>query len=132
MKFALEHQNPLAAGFVRGRGKRAYPETSFSLITLSDPSVVLWALKPADEGIDKGIIARVWNLSSSPRNFSLSLQTGISSAQRATHIETDIGAGTVAGGALSASAAASQMLTFRLFPSATSKRPAASKMGLKR
>lgn len=123
MKLALEHQNPLVTGFVRGGGKRSYPETSFSLVTISDPNVVLWALKPAEEGIGKGIIARVWNLSSSPRRFSLSLESGVSSAHRATHIETDIEAGTVTGGALSTSAAPSQMLTFRLLPGATGKRP---------
>ena len=114
MKFALEHQNPLVTGFVRGGGTRAYPETSFSLVTISDPNVVLWALKPAEEGIDKGIVARVWNLSPAPREFSLSVAGGLSAASAVTHIETDIGEATVSAGALATSVAGSQMLTFRL------------------
>ncbi|MGI8783660.1 MAG: glycoside hydrolase [Acidobacteriota bacterium] len=126
MKFALEHQNALVTGIVTGGN--AYPEKSYSLLTISDPHVLLWALKPAEEGIEKGIIARVWNLSSSPRNFSLSLETGISSAQRATHIETNIGMETFACGSLSTLAAPSQMLMFLLSPGATGKRPAALKV----
>ena len=114
MKFALEHQNPLVAGFVRGGGKRAYPETSFSLVSISDPNVVLWALKPAEEGIDKGIVARVWNLASASRPFSLSVAGGLSSASAVTHIETEIGKETVSRGALVTSAAGLQMKTFRL------------------
>jgi alpha-mannosidase len=114
MKFALEHQNPLVAGFVRGGSKRAYPETTFSLVTISDPNVVLWAFKPAEDGIDKGIVARVWNLAPAPRDFSLSIAGGLSAATAVTHIETDIGQATVSNGALVTSVAASQMKTFRL------------------
>ncbi|MGH7955752.1 MAG: glycoside hydrolase, partial [Opitutaceae bacterium] len=121
MKFALEHQNPLVTGFVRGRGKRVYPEKSFSLVTLSDPNVVLWALKPAEEGIDKGIIARVWNLDSASREFSLSVAGGLSAASAVTHIETDIGPATVSGGALKASVAGTQMKTFRLTTTTSAK-----------
>jgi len=121
MKLALEHQNPLVTGFVRGRGKRAYPETTFSLVTLSDPNVVLWALKPAEDGIDKGIIARVWNLASAPREFSLSVAGGLSAASAVTHIETDIDHATVSGGALGTSVAGLQMKTFRLTLAAQTK-----------
>ncbi|MGH9839908.1 MAG: glycosyl hydrolase-related protein [Blastocatellia bacterium] len=94
--------------------------------------VLLWALKPAEEGIEKGIIARLWNLSSEPRKFALSLATGISGAQRATHIETDIEVAAVSGGALSGSAAASQMLTFRLFPGGASKLKAPAATNIRR
>ncbi|MGH7945783.1 MAG: glycosyl hydrolase-related protein, partial [Opitutaceae bacterium] len=121
MKVALEHQNPLVTGFVRGGGKPVYPETSFSLVTVSDPNVVLWALKPAEEGIDKGIVARVWNLASEPREFSLSVAGGLSAVRAVTHIETDIGPATVSGGALAASLAGSQMKTFRLSVTAPAK-----------
>jgi hypothetical protein len=48
--------------------------------------VLLWALKPAEEGIAEGIIARVWNQSSDARSFSLALATGIAGARRTTHI----------------------------------------------
>ena len=112
MRFALEHQNPLVTGRVRGCGP--YPEKSFSLVTISDPDVLLWSLKPAEEGISKGVIARVWNVASEPKQFSLRLQPGISAARRATHIETDLGPAPITGGALSVSIGRAQLLTFRL------------------
>ncbi|MGH7187386.1 MAG: hypothetical protein ACREIB_14050, partial [Pseudomonadota bacterium] len=61
-----------------------------------------------------------------------SLATGISGAQRATHIETDIEVAAVSGGVLSASAAASQMLTFRLFPGGASKLKAPATTNIRR
>jgi alpha-mannosidase len=114
MKFALEHQNPFVTGLVGGGN--ALPEKSFSWLTLSNSNVLLWALKPAEEGITYGFIARVWNLSSEPQRFSLSLATGIKSAKQTTHIETDLADAPVVGGILSASALASQLVTFRVFP----------------
>jgi len=121
MQFALEHQNPLVTGVVTGG--RALPENTFSLMAISDPEVLLWALKPAEEGMAKGIVARVWNQSVDRRRFSLALATGIAGARRVTHIETDLGEATVVEGALSATIAPSQLLTFRLFPVELSKRP---------
>jgi len=112
MRFALEHQNPLIAAAVKGG--TAFPEKSFSLVTLSQPSVFLWALKPAEEGVTQGIIARVWNLASGSLNFSLKLDAPLSRATRTTHIETDLEEGTVVRGALSARVASSQLQTYRL------------------
>jgi alpha-mannosidase len=77
---------------------------------------MLWALKPAEEGIDKGIIARVWNLTGEPRPFSLSLGAGLVGAKRTTHIETDLAVMKTAGNSVSIVAAPWQMLTFRLLP----------------
>jgi alpha-mannosidase len=115
MRFALEHQNPLVTGLVGGEGG-PLPEKSFSLVKISSADVLLWALKPAEEGIDQGIIARLWNFSSQPQRFSLSLATGISAAQETTHIETDLSPAPVTDGFLSASARPAQLLTFRLIP----------------
>jgi alpha-mannosidase len=50
------------------------------------------------------------------RRFSLALATGIASARRTTHIETDLEDAAVVDGALAASIQPSQLLTFRLFP----------------
>lgn len=113
MRFALNHQNPLITGLIAGGG--ALPEQSLSWLNLSNPNVLLWALKPAEEGITQGIIARLWNLSPEPQRFSLSLATGIFRARQTTHIETDLAEVNVAGGILSASASPWQLLTFRLF-----------------
>jgi alpha-mannosidase len=126
MKFALEHQNPLVTGLVGGGGA-ALPEKSYSWLSLSNSNVLLWALKPAEEGITQGIIARVWNLSPEPQRFSLALSTGIISARHTTHLETDLTDATVAGGVLSASASASQLLTLRLFPWAMAADPSPSR-----
>ena len=113
MRFALEHQNPLVTGVVTGGS--AYPPSSYSFLGISNPNVCLWALKPAEDGIGKGIIARVWNLSASPARFSLSLAPGpIQTARRMTHIETPIGNATVNDGVLAESLAPCQLKTFAL------------------
>jgi hypothetical protein len=114
MRFALEHQNPLVTGLVAGGD--ALPAESFSLLKVSHPDVLLWALKPAEEGVAQGIVARVWNLSPEAQQFSLSLATGLTAARQTTHIETDIAPASIVNGSLSASARPSQLLTFRLTP----------------
>jgi alpha-mannosidase len=114
MRFALEHQNPLVAGLVSGGG--SFPEKSCSLLHVSNPAIILWALKGADAGITNGLVARVWNLSREPQHFSLALATGIVRGKQTTHIETDLGDAPVIDGAVPASAAPMQMLTFRLVP----------------
>ena len=58
MRFALQHQNPLVAQKIQGGA--AYNEKEFSLLSVSEPGVLVWAVKPAEEGIDKGVVLRVW------------------------------------------------------------------------
>lgn len=117
MRFALEHQNPLVTGLVTGGS--AYPETSFSLLTVDNPNVLLWALKPADDGIAQGLVARLWNVSAQAAAFRLSLPPlGVTDARRLSHIETAIGAAPLQGGALVDSLAAQQLKTFALVPGA--------------
>ena len=111
MKFALEHQNPLVAGVVTGGN--TYPETSYSLLTIDNPNVLLWALKPADDGIAQGVIARLWNLSSSSLDFQMAFpHHSILSADQTTHIETPIGPATVLDGILSGALTTQQMKTY--------------------
>ena len=116
MKFALEHQNPLIAAFVDGFGiqNRQYPATNYSFVDISDPNVLLWALKPAEDGISRGIVARVWNQSNSPVNYTLGLAMPIVSAEKVTHIETTIGPAAVVGGRLSATVNQQQIQTHLL------------------
>ena len=66
IKFALEHQNPFVTGAVIGKPGAPYPATTYSLLNISDPNVLLWALQPHDDGIEHGLVARVWNQSSTP------------------------------------------------------------------
>jgi alpha-mannosidase len=120
MKLALEHQNPLVTGPVTGTSGD-YPPSAFSLLQISNPNVLLWALKPAEEGIDRGLIARVWNLSPDASNFVLSLNGWtISSAEQVTHIETDIESTSPVDGALSETLSGNQIKTFLLKPSGNS------------
>lgn len=115
MKFSLEHQNPPVTGWLRAGGG-ALPETSYSLLSISNPDVLLWALKPAEDGPDKGLVTRVWNLSAQPQEYSLILSTGVASATRTTHIETDLAPLPVEGGQVGVRLEGSQMQTMRLTP----------------
>ena len=116
MKFSLEHQNPFVTGNVTGGS--TYPSDSFSLLSISDPNVILWVLKPSEEGIGAGVIARVWNFADVPKPINVTFAPQLISAKRTTHIETDIESQTVTDGALQTSVGAKQMLTFRLLPKA--------------
>ena len=113
MRFALEHQNPLVAGTVTGGSQ--YPANNFTLLNTANTNILLWALKPADDGMSAGIISRWWNLASTGQNLAFSLPGApITSAQKASHIETPIGAATVSGGVLQSAFTAQQLLTFLL------------------
>jgi alpha-mannosidase len=112
MKFSLEHQNPLVAGMVIGG--TGYPADRYSLVSVSDPSVLLWSIKPAEEGIGQGLIARLWNLAEAPSSFSLSLTPGLNAAHRTTHIETNLAEAAVKRGTLTGNAAGLQLVTYRL------------------
>ena len=115
MRFALEHQNPLQAGAVISEGQKIYPETGYSLLQLSDPNVLLWALKPAEEGIADGVIARLWNVANTPATSQLRLSVGMLGAQRTTHIETDLETLPLAAdGSLATRFAKQQLQSFRL------------------
>jgi alpha-mannosidase len=111
MKFALEHQNPLVTAEVTGGSQ--YPEASFSLLRLNNPNILLWALKPAEDGIHTGLVARVWNLSSNAGTMTLTYAPGtIMSAKRTTHVETPIEDAMILNGQLTSPINGSQMLTF--------------------
>jgi alpha-mannosidase len=114
MKFSLEHQNPLIAGSVTGT-KDDYGN-NFSLITISDPNVLLWSIKPSEEGIANGLITRFWNLKNQPVSPVINLNPAIESAWETTHIETNKHELTPENGALSIFLNKNQIKTFRIFP----------------
>lgn len=118
MKFSKEHQNPFVTGTVTG-SNGYYDENSYSFLTISDPDVLLWSLKPAEDGIGQGVITRVWNQANSGRTYSLSLAQDLISAKHVTHIETFLSDASVVNGNLSAFAAANQIQTHRLTLSET-------------
>ena len=117
MRFALAHQNPLVAARVTGTPVSPLPQTSWSLVSLPSPDVLLWSLKPSEEGITAGVIARVWNLAEGVRTMSLSLPGApLIAAVKTTHVETDTGPAAVVGEVLTETLARQQMATFRLAP----------------
>ena len=81
MKFALEHQNPPVADAVTGDTDAPLAAREASLIRVSDPGVLLWSLKPAEEGIDHGVIARVWNVADSPAKANMIFLPGLADAR---------------------------------------------------
>jgi alpha-mannosidase len=116
MKSALAHQNPLVTGEVTGGS--AYPETAYSLVTISDPRVLLWALKPPEDGLDQGIVVRLWNLAPVSTILWLGLANGpIGQAWHLSHVETPIAAAPVTTGELVAELAGNQIKTYSLLPS---------------
>jgi len=63
-----------------------------SLLAVGNPYMLLWALKPHEDGVEHGIIARLRNLSETAAESELSFTPGLSAAYQTTHIETDFGA----------------------------------------
>lgn len=114
MKFSLAHQNPFVIGAVTGGYNEPYPADEYSFLSISDPNVLLWALKPAEDGIDQGVITRVWNHATTPVQYELSLAKPVVSAERVTHIETPTGAAAVSSGKLTASVNQQQIQTHLL------------------
>ncbi|MEP7107936.1 MAG: glycoside hydrolase [Ferruginibacter sp.] len=117
MKFALEHQDPFVTGTVTGESGN-YPATNYSYLAITDPDVLLWALKPAEEGYAvRGIIARVWNLGNKPGKCSMVFRRKIAGAWQASHVETDISSIPYTSSSLKTSIPAQGMNTYRLkFP----------------
>lgn len=111
MRFALEHQNSLATGLVTGGA--AYPAGSYSLLKVSSPELMVWAVKPAEEGIDQGVIVRVWNIAHHPVNAVLEFARPLTQATRTTQIETDLEPTSLADGKLPLALERQQMKTFR-------------------
>jgi alpha-mannosidase len=112
MRFALEHQNPLVAGKVTPAGR--YPAQQGSLLKTLPRPLVLWAVKPAEEGINKGVIVRIWNLSGQAATGRIDMAFPVRAANETSHIETDIGAVDASGKPLSLNVAPWQIRTWRV------------------
>lgn len=113
MRFALEHQNPLVTGAVTGSADR-YPAVTYSLLTVSDRNVVLWSLKPSEEGVSNGLIARFWNVANTAVAPTIRLAQPINRAWQTTHIETNERPLSPTKGDLNVPFAPSQLNTYRL------------------
>lgn len=95
MRFSLEHQNPPVAFPVTGE-RPSLPRDRYSHFSLSDPRLVLWALKPAEDAATGDVVARVWNLDAEAKTYRPTLTAGAPTARAITHIETDLAEGGVA------------------------------------
>jgi alpha-mannosidase len=113
MKFSMEHQNPLVTGKISG--KSGYYDNSMSLFQISNPDILVWSLKPAEEGIDNGIIMRVWNMSNSDEEFEVSSSSLINSCKLTSHIETDISEIKPDSGRLRLKIGHNRIQTYRIF-----------------
>lgn len=113
MRFSLAHQNPLVAQTIQGGA--GYDPKQFSLFTFSNPDAMIWALKPAEEGIDKGIILRVWNVADASKPMTVSANVPITKGFSTTHIETDDQAISLDKGKLTTELGHNRLHTFRLF-----------------
>lgn len=112
MKFSLEHQNPLTTGLIEG--KNGDTQNSFSLLSINNPKVLLWSVKPSEEGIEKGLITRYWNMDSKPVSPIITLSKPINLAWQTSHIETNEQKIKPLNGALKANFNQFQMKTYRL------------------
>jgi alpha-mannosidase len=95
MQFALAAQNPFVVGTVTGPASGArINATSWALATWGDSPALLWALKPAEEGIASGVIARYWNQDGSPATAPVNFNAryAVSGHNRTSHVETDLAA----------------------------------------
>ncbi|MBC7720453.1 MAG: hypothetical protein H7068_00420 [Pedobacter sp.] len=113
MRFSLQHQNPLIAQKITGG--QSYNGKQFSMFSVSDPNVMVWALKPAEEGICKGIIMRVWNLADIDKPINISANAPLAKAFNITSIETDDQSAPTDQGKLKIIIGHNKMQTFRLF-----------------
>ena len=111
MKFALEHQNPFVVSEVRGGA--GYPSNIYSLLEIDNSNVLLWAIKPADDGADAGTVIRLWNVSQERQDFFLRFGDGkIIKALNLTHIETPTGDAPLQDGRLTDSINSQQIKTY--------------------
>ncbi len=110
MRFSLDHQNPLVSGTVYGAGEDSLPGDRFSLFSTPDPDLLLWSLKPGEEG---GTIMRLWNMEE-PVIAEFGLDRVPRSARSVTHVETPIDPLPVSGKNFTGTFRQQQMCTFRL------------------
>lgn len=130
MEWALERTNPLVAIPLLGNSpqnversaKLLEPRVEVGQLEKDLPnSVMLWALKPAEDQTGK-IVLRVWNVANEPREAIVKVK-GLTSVQAVTHIETPLdptrmvneeGPKTVAGKHFTVRLSGQQMMTFLL------------------
>jgi hypothetical protein len=70
-------------------GGTGFPAATYSLLELGPAGVLAWAVKPAEETSEGGLVVRLWNQSAGPADFVLEFGGGpILEARRTSLIET--------------------------------------------
>ena len=113
MRFALEHQNPFVSGVVSGENGKL-PESNYSFLEIENSNVLLWSLKPSEDGSEKGFVARFWNMENQQQATKISFSKPIASAFLTSHIETDISEAFVSDGILNEKIGKNQIRTYRI------------------
>ncbi len=114
MKTSLEFQEPLIAYPIYSSAGATLPHDTFSLLRIQDPNLILWALKPAEEGIKNGLIARLWNLNDQQVNASMVFGKKILAANETTHVEINTKACSFKKNSVDIGIPGLQMKTFRI------------------
>ena len=109
MKFALEHQNPVVTGSLSGGSEMN--EQQFSFLKTDNEKLLLWALKPAEDG---GVAARFWNMDTQANETNLSFEKPLTKAQEVTHVETPVQEMNIQQNTLKIKSKQQQMKTFLL------------------
>ena len=114
MKSSLEHQNSFTTARV-SNNSGFLPDNNYSFMNISDPNTLLWALKPAEDGMDvNGAIARVWNLGNNTSSLSMNFNDDIVLAKKITHIETDISDASFSNNVVNAIVNSNQISSYRI------------------
>lgn len=113
MKFSMEHQNPFCAGIISGTTS-VLDDNLYSLLSGSSPDVLVWSVKPSEEGITNGLIVRLWNLSSFPVTETIRFNRNISAAWHTSHVETNIEPATIKENELTINLRKNEIKTFRV------------------
>jgi len=91
------------------------PADKYSFLQIANPNMILWALKPAEEGIkNNGLIARVWNLNDASVKSELRFNKKLSSANETTHVEVNMNRVSFNQNKLMINTQGQQMKTFRV------------------
>ena len=115
MKSALEFQQPLITNMISGDIDAVLPADKYSFLQIANPNMILWALKPAEEGIkNNGLIARVWNLNDASVKSELRFNKKLSSANETTHVEVNMNRVSFNQNKLMINTQGQQMKTFRV------------------
>ncbi|WP_462254034.1 glycosyl hydrolase-related protein [Ferruginibacter sp.] len=113
MKNALEHQNFMVCGTINNQTS-FLPFNQYSYLSINNAGAVIWAVKPAEEGSDNGIITRVWNLNNTDVATNLTFNLPINEAMRTTHVETNMNSNSFSGKDLQAAIGQNEMKTYRV------------------